>query len=234
MVLASVSRRCTRLSASTSGPRAASSSAAHGIELLPRRDMLALAIAADALGLRQCLLRRFDRAEQLIEIAEAAGLLLQLLDFALDVGDLLIEPGKAVAMGAHAALKLVALARSGRPAPWSVRRTAARRRRASFRFPRRAHRAAALFDARLDLAFQFGVFGIEPLQAPRPRRRIAAARAQRRPKTASAGGRVRRRAHAPALPRGRASRGRWSGAAARRRRGLRLRASAGNSDARTA
>ena len=94
----------------------------------------------------------------------AAGLLRELLLFGLDIGDVLVEPRQPVAMAAHVPLELVALGgevgeRRGQlgeqPLGGGKRRLGLRHALVD---------AAALFDARLDLFLQLGVFGVEPLQ----------------------------------------------------------------------
>ena len=97
IVRASVSSRCTRLSASRKRR-------AGGFQLLPRGDMAGFAGLRRGFGLRETLLRGLHRSSQCGEVAQAAGFLRQLLLFGLDIGDVLIEPRQPIAMGAHAGL----------------------------------------------------------------------------------------------------------------------------------
>ena len=99
-----------------------------------------------------------------VEVAEIAGFVAELLLVGLDAGDFLIEPGQPVAMGAHAGFELVALGgevgeRGGQFAEHAL--GGGKRR---FRFGNAFIDAGALFDARLDLFLDLGVFGVEPLQ----------------------------------------------------------------------
>ena len=98
------------------------------------------------------------------EIAEPAGLLRELLLLGLDIGDVLVEPSKPVAVAAHAGLELVALRgqvgeRGGElgEQPLGIRKRRLGGRNALID-------ARALLDPRLDLFLQLGVFGIEPGQ----------------------------------------------------------------------
>ena len=157
IVRASVSSRCTRLSASFSGARAASSLRA-GV------DMAGLVGLRHGFGFREALLRGLHDAGEFGEIAEPAGFLRELLLLAGDVGDLLIEPRQPVAMGPHIAFELVALGgevgeHGGQFGEQPLGRC---QRHLGLGDP--FIDAAALFDARLDLFLQFGVFALEPLQ----------------------------------------------------------------------
>ena len=103
------------------------------------------------LGLRQMLLRGLHDAGELREVAEAAGFPRELVFFAADAGDLLIEPRYALLMGTHAGFKLAALRgeigqRRGQfgKQPFGIGQG-----RFGFRHP--LIDATALFDARLDL-----------------------------------------------------------------------------------
>ena len=218
IVRASVSSRCTRLSASVERR-------ARGFQRLPRGDVRGFAGLRGGFEARQRLLRGLDRrrssASRSPRPPVSCG---ELLLVRRDVGDLLVEPGEPVAMGADAGFELVALGGEvgERGGQFGELLLGLGQRRLGFGDA--LVDAGALLDARLDLFLQLGVFGVEPLQRDVGVRRSAAARGRCRLRTASGGGRVRRRAPWRALPRGRAARGHWSGAAARPRRGLRHRA----------
>ena len=157
MVRASVSSRCTRLSASFSGARAASSLA----RASTWPASLACAVASDS--------ARFCCAVSMIagefrEVAEPAGFLRELLLLAGDVGDFLIEPRQPVAMGPHIAFELVALGGEvgEHGGQFGEQPLGGGQRRLGLGDA--FIDAAALFDARLDLFLQLGVFAVEPLQ----------------------------------------------------------------------
>ena len=157
IVRASVSSRCTRLSASASGAREASSFCRAATWLVS----LAWAAASDAARL-SCAVSMV--AGQRVDVAEIAGLLRELLFFADDVGDVLVELGEPVAMGAHAGFELGALGGEvgKRRGQFAEHLLGGGQRR--FRFRDALIDAGALFDARLDLFLDLGVFGVEPLQ----------------------------------------------------------------------
>lgn len=77
---------------------------ARGFQRLARGDVGGFARLGS--GFRSCkrLFRVLDRRGQLVEIAETAGLLRELLLLGRDIGDLLVEPGELVAMGADVGL----------------------------------------------------------------------------------------------------------------------------------
>ena len=82
----------------------------------------------------------------------------------LDVGDFLVEPGQPIAMGAHAGLELVALGGEVGQHGRQFGEHALGGGKCCFGFGDALIDAAALFDARLDLFLDFGIFGVEPLQ----------------------------------------------------------------------
>ena len=157
MVRASVSSRCTRLSASASGAREASSFARAAT------CAASLACAAASACARFCCAVSIAAASA-DEIAEAAGLLRELLLFGLDIGDVLVEPRQPVAVAADIGLELVALGGEvgERGGEFGEQPLGVGQRRLGFGDA--FVDAAALFDARLDLFLQLGVFGVEPLQ----------------------------------------------------------------------
>src|SRR5260370_39614090 len=59
-------------------------------------------------GLRAVLLRGLHGLSERRKVAQTAGFLRQLLLFARDVGDLLIEPGDAIAVASYISFKLMA------------------------------------------------------------------------------------------------------------------------------
>ncbi len=97
-------------------------------------------------GLRAVLLRGLHGLSERRKVAQTAGFLRQLLLFARDVGDLLIEPGDAIAVASYISFKLMA-------AGGEVGE-----------FGNAFIDAAAFFNARFDLVFQFRVFGVKPRQ----------------------------------------------------------------------
>ncbi len=112
-------------------------------------------------GDQQGLLRGFHRGDERIEIAEAAGFRRELIDLVLDVGNVLIELGQTVAVGADVVLELVALGgkigqRGGEfgegPLGGSKRRLG---------FGDAFVSAAALLDARPDFVLEHAVLGFE-------------------------------------------------------------------------
>ena len=113
---------------------------------------------------RQRFLRGLHRARKRIDVAEIAGFLREFCLLALDVGDFLVEPGEPVAMGAHAGLELVALGGEVGQHRRQFREHALGGGKRCFRFRDAFIDAAALFDARLDLFLDFGIFGVEPLK----------------------------------------------------------------------
>ena len=71
---------------------------------MPCGDVTGLAGLCGGFGYRQRFLRGFHGARERVEVAEIAGFVAELLLVGLDAGDLLIEPGQPVAMGADAGL----------------------------------------------------------------------------------------------------------------------------------
>ena len=131
---------------------------------MPRGDVGGFAGLRRGFGLRERFLRGLHGAGERVEVAEIAGFLRELLLVALDAGDFLIEPGQPIAMGAHAGFELVALGGEvgERRGQFGEHALGGGKRRFGFRHA--LIDAAALFDARLDLFLQLGVFGVEPLQ----------------------------------------------------------------------
>ena len=116
------------------------------------------------LGLGEALLRGLHGAGECVEVAEIAGLLRKLLLVSRDVGDLLVEARQPLAMGADAGLELVALGGQVGELRGQFGEPAFGRCQCCFGLGHALVDARAFFDARLDLFFQLGVFGIEPLQ----------------------------------------------------------------------
>src|SRR5213076_1099800 len=87
-----------------------------------------------------------------------------LLLFAADIGDVGIEPRQPVAVAAHAFVELVAFGGEVGKDRCQLSEQALGCAQCRFGLGHALIDAAALFDAGLDLVFQFGVFGIEPLQ----------------------------------------------------------------------
>src|ERR1700722_10447109 len=113
--------------------------------------MAGLAALRRGLGLREAMLRGLHGSGEGGDVAETAGLLLELLLFDRYIGDLLIEPRQPVAMAAHITLELMALRGEigehggqlgEQPFGGGERR---------FRLRHAFIDAAALLDARLDL-----------------------------------------------------------------------------------
>ena len=154
MVLASVSSRWARLSASGSGARAASS-LARAATWRPR--------AARRLRIARGLLRALDRRGQRIEVAETAGLLRE-LRLALDARDLLIDARETIAMGPHAGFELIAF--GGEVGQHAGQFGEGGLGRGQRRFSLRAAfiDTAARLDARPDFVLELRIFDVEPLQ----------------------------------------------------------------------
>ncbi len=113
---------------------------------------------------REALLRGLHGVGEGGEVAETAGFLRQLLLFELDIGDILIEPRQPVAVGTHVTLELMALGGEVGEHGGQFGEQALGGGQGRFSLRHALIDAAALFDARLDLVLQLGVFGVEPLQ----------------------------------------------------------------------
>ena len=131
---------------------------------MPCGDVAGLAGLRRGFGCRQRFLRGLHGAGECVEVAEIAGFVAELLLVGLDAGDFLIEPGQPVAMGADAGFELVALGGEvgQRRGQFAEHLLGGGKRR--FRFRHAVIDAGALFDARLDLFLDLGIFGVEPLQ----------------------------------------------------------------------
>ncbi len=116
------------------------------------------------LGFQQHALRGFHALNEFAEIAEAAGFGVELCDLAFDIGDVLIDPREAVAMGADVGFELVALGREVGQRCGQFGEGALGGGERRFRLGHAFIRAAALVDARLDFVLENGVFGFEACQ----------------------------------------------------------------------
>ncbi len=103
------------------------------------------------LGGGQRFLRGLHRGGERVEVADMAGFLVQLLLVGLHLGDFLVEPGEAVAVGANAALELGAPGGEFGQRRGQFAEHAFGRGQRRFRFGNPFIHAGALFDARLDL-----------------------------------------------------------------------------------
>ncbi len=200
MVRASVSSRCTRLSASPSGARAASS--------LDGRRRGRLRWLGRCLGLRQALLRGFHRGGERREITQA---LVSCASFCSSPSTLAISwssrasrsrwlrtlPSSCLRRAVRSASAVVSSA-NRRSVAASVASASATRSSTPLRFSTR------------DLISSFSsASSVSSRCSATSASEPAAARGRYRPKIASAGGRARRRAPWRALPRGRGFRAHW-------------------------
>ncbi len=128
---------------------------AGGFQLLPRDDMGGFAALRRGLRMREIVLRGLHGSRECGEVAQAAGLLRQLLLVALDIGDVLIEPRQAIAMTAHAALKLIAPGGEVGEHGGQLGEQAFGGGQRRFSLGHAAIDAAPFFNARFDLVLQF-------------------------------------------------------------------------------
>lgn len=106
----------------------------------------------------------FHRGDQRLEVAKSAGLGGELLDFALDADDVLIEPRQTVAVGADIGFKLVALCGEVGERGGQFGEGPLRCGERGFGFRNALIGAAALVDARLDFILEIVVFGFQTRQ----------------------------------------------------------------------
>ena len=137
---------------------------AGGFEPGAGRDMRGFTLLSRGLRLCPVLLRGFRGGSECYDVAETAGLFGELAFVRLDIGDVLVEARKTVAMAADIGLELVA---PGGEVGQCSREFAEQLfgvRQRCFGGGDALIDAGTLLDARLDIFLQLGVLGVEALQ----------------------------------------------------------------------